>query len=111
MYKPLLFEIIPLPNNGDWDSYMNHENAEFKRVNDHAIENGTRVGMTFRIPCADSYAHYQVIGQTKHTYRVAWLEIGDAWNDHYFGQGGKFPKETVDRHIDREQALRRIFSK
>jgi hypothetical protein len=105
------FEPVKVPTDGDWGKYSKLEDAEFARVNDHAKSNNTRVGRTFKIPCADSYAYYQIIGQTKHLYNIVVLEVGDCWTDRILGRGGKFSKTVIDPIIDGEDAWARIFSK
>lgn len=112
MYKYKEFISVPFPGvNGSWDDYSKAEQAEFARVNGHAKKHNTRVGRTFRLPCADSYAYYQVIGETAECYEYQVLDVGDAWTDVLLGEHGTFPKDRIDALIDREEALRKMFSK
>ena len=111
MYRYKKFKPVPFPGgNGDWNEYSKREKAEFDRVNDHAKANNTRVGRTFKIPCADSYAYYQVVGATKHTYRYQNLDVGDAWTDRILGYQGTINKEKIDELIDHEERIRQMFA-
>lgn len=109
-YKPLLFQAREFDVSRIHES-IKEEEAEFKRVNDHARKHNTYVGRTFRIPHADGYAQYQIIGESARSYKVAWLNIGDAWQDHYFGKGGSFPKGRIDKFIVWDDKMAELFSK
>lgn len=111
MYKYKEFIPVPFPGvNGDWDDYSKAESAEFDRVNNHAKKHNTRVGRTFKVPCADSYAYYQIVGQTKHTYRYQVLEVGDAWTDRILGASGSIDKARIDEIINQAEAWEKLFA-
>lgn len=107
-YTPLLFQVKPFDVSRIHEA-LKEEAAEFKRVNDHARKHKTFVGRTFGVPHADGKAMYQVVGETARSYKVAWLEIGDAWRDHYFDCGGTFPKARVEKFLKWDDTLLGLF--
>jgi hypothetical protein len=98
------------------DELHAHRDGAFeaaRRASEALPDDGSvRSGALFRLQIADGYAWYVVTKTFKKSCRVEWRGFApDHYQDHHFGLGGTFPVAEVLRHVQRERAGRRIFSR
>ena len=92
---------------------------EQQRKTDAAVEEskklpkGICVGKLFTVPVADGCAFYEVMSIGKLMVNIIWRPDlhPDQYRDLVLGDGGKFPKVTIERIILQRGALDEAFSK
>ena len=91
-----------------WDLWFNEQMAA-----SNALPDGLQVGKIFSTQVADGYAYYEIVRVNKQTVRLKWRKelSPDGWNDAVLGQGGSFPKHSIEHIIDSADAWKRILSK
>lgn len=70
-----------------------------------------QAGRIFRSQVADGYAFYEVTKVNKTTVRIEWRDdLGaDAYQDMVLGAGGSFPRQTIERIVERQDAITKMF--
>ena len=95
------------------DEYQQYVNAEYeaaKRLSD-SLPGGVHVGKLFRVPAGDGYAYYVVTKVNKKTVIVEWRGFSiDRWTDFKFGGGGREDRAFIERLINREEAMHKLFA-
>jgi|WetSurMetagenome_2_1015567.scaffolds.fasta_scaffold158759_2 hypothetical protein len=90
----------------DWSSankIMDRNWQRLEKCDSNARALNTVIGRYFRVPCADGYAVYQIISETRTRVILQPVTgIGDDWQDHHFGGGGSFSKPDILRYLKQE---------
>jgi hypothetical protein len=106
-------EIVKIPyGNWDNDEYWNHLDEELKKAQEksEAVKNGY-VGKLFSLGVADGCAYYVVIKETARKVKVEWRGFcPDRYVDQILGYGGTFDKNVIVPHIERQEAMAKLFS-
>ena len=70
-------------------------------------------GSMFSLPVADGRATYLVRAIQGNNANIDWFGAmnQDRYTDHHFGWGGKFPAAEVKNYVERELAMKSLFSK
>ena len=95
----------------DLQKQIDDIDAAFKQS--MALPEGLCPGKLFRCQVADGYSVYQVLKVNKKTVQIVWrkdLTI-DGWTDNILGEGGTFPLSPIESAIQREEGLRKLFSR
>lgn len=103
-------EIIDIEDGDEYYQYIQDEYRKAREISD-ALPDGLHVGAMFSVGVADGEAFYVVTRVTKTTASVQWRGFNpDRYTDHYFGWGKTLPREDVERYVEQERALAKLFS-
>lgn len=122
LVKPEDIAIVPLGKfvAGDRSSFSSplYDDEFHRYISDeankaHALScslDGLKVGKLFSMPVADGKVWYVVTKVNKKTVKIEWRNFGyDMYFDRVFGIGGSFNKDLIEKLVNSEDALQRIF--
>jgi len=94
----------------EYDRYINDAYKEQAILSDKAGK-GLQVNKMFRTHVADGFANYVVTKVNKKTCKIEWRNFGaDEYYDQILGFGGSFPIDIIRGQVEREEAMRSLFS-
>jgi len=72
---------------------------------------GLQIHKVFSTRAGDGFAYYEIIKITKINVWIKWRnDLGiDVWQDSVLGQGGRFPRTSIEQIVLREEALAELF--
>ena len=110
-------DLVDIPFTADFDNCEYHKfvQKEYEKLAKLANKNpkkGVYANDMFKIGVADGAAHYVVTAVNGRNCKVEWRGFcGDSYYDHHFGMGGSFPKKDVQRYVESEKAMAKLFGK
>lgn len=94
----------------EYDRYINDTYKEQVKRSEQAGK-GLRVHKMFKTHVADGFANYVVTKVNKKTCKIEWRNFGaDEYHDQILGYGGSFPIDIIRQQVEREEAMRELFS-